>query len=251
VPEINIRDDINSKFITSQGWALEAQPALAVKGMNVLQKGLAELFLPDLIITDTGNITIQEDQGAPPFERDSSGNVIVNYKFYNRWNLRPSMVSSVINSSTEGFSLLPHPLDQGEVVLSVVYSDGSKYRQQILSSAPINGPELIQELITNGVDRCAYASAPACKVAVSAAKQVRSGIVNMDIPYTTAKGVAQTLSVTLLADYKIRKVPNFKSSMVGFTETNDINKDSFGDYKMIYTNGEEQYFFLVSSYVSE
>ena len=37
--------------------------------------------------------------------------------------------------------------------------------------------------------------------------------------------------------------------MVGFTEVNDINKDSFVDYKMIYANGEEQYFFLVTSIV--
>ena len=37
--------------------------------------------------------------------------------------------------------------------------------------------------------------------------------------------------------------------MVGFTEVNDINKDSFADYKMIYANGEEQYFFMVSSFV--
>ena len=249
-PEINVRDDINSKFITSQGWALEAQPALAAKGMNVLQKGLAEVFLPDLVITDTGNITIQEDQGAPPFERDSSGNVIVNYKFYNRWNLRPSLVSSVTNSSTEGFSLVPNPLDQKEVVVSVVYNDGTAYRQQILSSAPINGPELIQELTSNGIDRCAYVSAP-CTVGVSAATQITSGMIKLDIPYSPPKGVAQTLKLTLFSDYKIRKVRNFTSSMVGFTETNDINRDSFGDYKMIYANGEEQYFFLVSSYIED
>jgi hypothetical protein len=249
-PEINVRDDINSKFITSQGWALEAQPALAAKGMTVLQKGLAEVFLPDLVITDTGNITIQEDQGAPPFERDSSGNVIVNYKFYNRWNLRPSLVSSVTNSSTEGFSLVPHPLDQKEVVVSVVYNDGTAYRQQILSSAPINGPELIQELTSNGIDRCAYVSAP-CTVGVSAATQITSGMIKLDIPYSPPKGVAQTLTLTLFSDYKIRKVRNFTSSMVGFTETSDINRDSFGDYKMIYANGEEQYFFLVSSFIED
>ena len=37
--------------------------------------------------------------------------------------------------------------------------------------------------------------------------------------------------------------------MVGFSEINDINRDSFADYKMIYANGEEQYFFLVNSIV--
>ena len=250
-PNINLNDDSSANFITSEEWEIEAQPALAAKGMIILQKRLAEISLPDLIITDMGNITIQEDQGAPPFERDSSGNVIVNYKFYNRWNLRPSILSTVTNSSEEGFFLVPHPLDQEEVVLSVVYNDGNKYRQQILSSAPINGPELIQELMSNGIDRCAFVSAP-CRVSVSSATQITSGIVKIDIPYIYPPGGAlQTLKLTLFSDYKIRKVPNFNSSMVGFTETNDINRDSFGDYKMVYANGEEQYFFLVSSFIED
>ena len=250
-PNINLNDDSSANFITSEEWEIEAQPALAAKGMVILQKGLAEISLPDLIITDMGNITIQEDQGVPPFERDSSGNVIVNYKFYNRWNLRPSILSTVTNSSEEGFFLVPHPLDQEEVVLSVVYNDGNKYRQQILSSAPINGPELIQELMSNGIDRCAFVSAP-CRVSVSSATQITSGIVKIDIPYIYPPGGAlQTLKLTLFSDYKIRKVPNFNSSMVGFTETNDINRDSFGDYKMVYANGEEQYFFLVSSFIED
>ncbi len=55
-----------------------------------------------------------------------------------------------------------------------------------------------------------------------------------------------TIKVTLFADYSIRKVPNFVSTMVGFTLTNDQNNDAIYDYKMIYANGEEQYFFLVS-----
>ena len=250
-PNINLNDDSSANFITSEEWEIEAQPALAAKGMIILQKRLAEISLPDLIVTDMGNITIQEDQGVPPFERDSSGNVIVNYKFYNRWNLRPSILSTVTNSSEEGFFLVPHPLDQEEVVLSVVYNDGNKYRQQILSTAPINGPELIQELMSNGIDRCAFVSAP-CRVSVSSATQITSGIVKIDIPYIYPPGGAlQTLKLTLFSDYKIRKVPNFNSSMVGFTETNDINRDSFGDYKMVYANGEEQYFFLVSSFIED
>ena len=64
-----------------------------------------------------------------------------------------------------------------------------------------------------------------------------------------ADGKKQTIQVTLFSDYKIRKTPNFVASMVGFTEMNDINKDSFADYRMIYENGEEQYFFLVTSFV--
>ena len=88
-----------------------------------------------------------------------------------------------------------------------------------------------------------------CKVSVSDPKQLDHGIITFDVVSTLADGKIQTIQVSLFSDYKIRKTPNFVSSMVGFTEVNDINKDSFGDYKMIYANGEEQYFFLQSSFV--
>ena len=248
-PEINVRDDINSTFITSEGWFLEATPALAVKGLKVFQKELAAIFLPDLVIEDNGNLTIQVDQGAPPFERDASNNVVVNYKFYDRWNLRPSMISTVTSATTEGYSLIPHPVAKKEVVLAVVYAEGTTTRQQILSPAPINGPELIQELKTNGVSRCAMYPGAGCSVSVSNPKQLNNGIITFDVVSTLRDGKTQTIQVTLFADYKIRKTPNFVSGMVGFTEVNDLNRDSFGDYKMIYANGEEQFFFLVSSFV--
>jgi len=247
-PSINVRDDINSTFLTSQGWLLEATPALATKGLIVLQKGLAAIFLPDLIIENNGNITIQVDQGAPPFERDASNNVIVNYRFYDRWNLRPSMVASVTNATTEGYFLIPHPFDDEEVVMTVVYTDGNSKRQQILSPAPIDSPELIQELKTNGINRCGVSPGAGCKLIATNPKQQSYGIVTFDLVTTSATtGKTQTLSLTLMADYKIRKTPNFTANMVGFTEMNDLNNDSFADYKMIYANGEEQYFLFVSS----
>ena len=248
-PNINVRDDINSTFSTSEGWYLEATPALANKGLTVLQKKLAEIFLPDLVIADSGNITIQVDQGAPPFERDASNNVVVNYKFYDRWNLRPSMVSTVTTVPTEGYSLISHPTDKDEVIMAVTYTDGSVNRQQILSSAPINGPELIQELKTNGISRCIFTPGTGCQVSVSNPRQLSYGIIEFDFENVLADGKKQTIQVTLFSDYKIRKTPNFVASMVGFTEMNDINKDSFADYRMIYENGEEQYFFLVTSFV--
>ena len=74
------------------------------------------------------------------------------------------------------------------------------------------------------------------------------GIVVFDIEsIIPATGKKQTLRITLFADYEIRKTPKFNSMMIGLTEMPDLNKDSFGDYKMIYANGEEQYFFFVSS----
>ena len=249
VPNINVRDDINSTFSTSQGWYLEATPALATKGVSVLQKELAEIFLPDLVIADNGNITIQVDQGAPPFERDASNNVVVNYKFYDRWNLRPSMISTVTTVAAEGYSLIKHPTDKDEVVMAVTYTDGADKRQQILSSAPIDGPELIQELKTNGISRCVFNPGSGCQVSVINPKQLSYGIVTFDIENNLADEKKQTIQVTLFSDYKIRKTPNFVDSMVGFSEINDINRDSFADYKMIYANGEEQYFFLVNSIV--
>ncbi len=59
LPAINVQDDINSTFATSQGWFVEATPALAFKGLTVFQKELATIFLPDLVIAKNGNITIQ------------------------------------------------------------------------------------------------------------------------------------------------------------------------------------------------
>ena len=248
-PNINVRDDINSTFSTSEGWYLEATPALANKGLNVLQQKLAEIFLPDLVIEDNGNITIQVDQGAPPFERDASNNVVVNYKFYDRWNLRPSMISTVSTAATEGYSLIRHPNDADEVVMAVTYADAASKRQQILSPAPVNGPELIQELTTNGINRCLFNPGAGCQVTVVNPKQMDYGIVAFDVESTNADGAKQTIQFKLFSDYKIRKTPNFVPSMVGFTEINDINRDSFADYKMVYANGEEQYFFLVNSIV--
>ena len=248
-PNINVGDDTNSTFSTSQGWFLETTPALSSAGLSVLQKELAAIFLTDLVIVDNGNITIQKDQGAPPFERDALNNVVVNYKFYDRWNLRPSMVSTVTTNVTDGYSLVKHPFDKDEVVMAVTYSDGAIKRQQLLSSAPVNGEELIQELKTNGLNRCISNPGSGCKVSLKNPQQLGFGIVKFDFENDLASGEKQTIQVTLFSDYEIRKTPNFASSMIGFTEINDINKDTFADYKMIYANGEEQYFFLVSSIV--
>jgi hypothetical protein len=248
-PNINVGDDINSTFSTSQGWFLETTPALANAGLSVLQKELAAIFLPDLVIADNGNITIQVDQGAPPFERDALNNVVVNYEFYDRWNLRPSMVSTVTTTAGDGYLLVKHPMDKDEVVMAVTYTDGGIKRQQILSSAPINGSDLMQELKTNGLNRCAFNPGVGCKVSLKNPQQLDYGIIKFDFENTLASGEKQTIQITLFSDYQIRKTPNFTSSMVGFTEVNDINKDTFADYKMIYPNGEEQYFFLVTSIV--
>ena len=240
--DINLKDDRSADFITSQGWSIKAQPAL--KGISVFQKALAEQFLPDLVVTENGNITIQMDQGAPPFERDVQNNVIVNYKFYDRWNFRPSIIAKVTDAAAvEGFSLVDHPVEEEAWLVSVIFKDGNDNREQFLSSAPIDGPELIQHLKTFGVDRCAVISKP-CTVSLSDAKQLENGIITLDVPSSSG-----LIKVALLADYKIRKTPNFTPSLVGFRETKDLNDDGVGDYRMIYSNGEDQYFFFVASYV--
>jgi hypothetical protein len=248
-----VRNGGSAEFVTSQGWFLEAQPALADKGISVFQEALAASFLPGLVITENGNITIQKDQGAAPYELDDSNNVIVNYSFYDRWNFRPAMLSSVTAETKEGISLTKHPADDEEFEVSIIYSDGPVYRKQILSSAPINGPELIQELTSNGIRRCAVINAPCgAPFIVNATNPqlskgefpaLQGGILTF---YVFDQARKMTIKVTLFADYSIRKVPNFVSTMVGFTLTNDQNNDAIYDYKMIYANGEEQYFFLVS-----
>ena len=250
-PNIHVRNGGSIDFLTSQGWFLETQPALASKGVSVFQKALAAAFFPRLVITKNGNITVQKDQDAAPYELDNSDNVIVNYSFYDRWNFRPSILSSVTTEKKEGISLTKHPVDDKEYEISVIYNDATAYRQQILSSAPINGPELIQQLRGSGIQRCAVVSAVSCSapITVNAINpEVTRGILTFDASYVSS-GVEQGLRVTLFADYEIRKVPNFVSTMVGFAETTDQNKDTLNDYKMIYANGEEQYFLLVSAYV--
>lgn len=67
-----------------------------------------------------------------------------------------------------------------------------------------------------------------------------------DMAYFVPSGV-DTVTVTIFPDYQIRKVPNFKSTMVGFRETKDLNSDGSADYRMTYANGEEQDFFFVSA----
>ena len=243
-PNVHVRQGDSVEFLTSQVWFLEAHPALADKGISVFQEALAAAFLPGLVITENGNITIQKDQGAAPYELDDSNNVIVNYSFYDRWNFRPSMLSRVTAEKKEGISLTRHPADDEEYEVSVIYTDGSVYRKQILSPAPINGPELVQELSSNGIRNCAVVDAP-CGVPflVNAIEpQLSGGILTFNVFDTPGK----TKKVTLFPDYEIRKVPNFVPAMIGFTLTNDQNKDALYDYRMIYANGEEQYFFLVS-----
>ena len=250
LPNVHVRNGGSIDFATSQGWLLETQPALAYKGVSVFQEALAAAFLPDLVITENGNMTIQKDQGAAPYELDDLDNVIVNYSFYDRWNFRPSMLSSLTTGEKEGISLTKHPVDGEEYEISVIYTDGNAYRQQILSSAPINGPELIQELSSNGIHRCAVVNAP-CGVPfiVSAINpQLSRGILTFNVSNTPPSVISKTTKVTLFADYAIRKTPNFVSRMVGFTEATDQNKDGVNDYRMIYANGEEQYFFFVSAY---
>ena len=120
------------------------------------------------------------------------------------------------------------------------------YRKQILSSAPINGPELIQELSRNGIRNCATVDAPCGLPFVVRAidPQLIGGVLTFDVLETPTK--TKTKKITLFPDDEIRKVPNFVPAMIGFTLSNDQNEDALYDYRMIYANGEEQYFLVVS-----
>ena len=131
-------------------------------------------------------------------------------------------------------------MDKDEVVMALLL-EGNKH-QRVLSSAPVNGPELIQELTINGISRCMFNPGAGCQVAVVNPKQLSYGIVAFDVESTNADGIKQTIQIKLLSDYKIRKTPDFVPSMVGFAEINDINKDSFVDYKMVYSNEKNSTF---------
>ena len=56
-PNINVRDDINSTFLNKSGMVFRSHTSTCDQRLTVLQKKLASIFLPDLVIENNGNIT--------------------------------------------------------------------------------------------------------------------------------------------------------------------------------------------------
>ena len=219
-PSIIIASDHSGLIVTADGVAIHFQPAL--QPLALLQQELASLSLPEIVVTASGNLTIQVDQGPPPLEQDENGELVVNNSYYDRYNFRPISVASLSEIAEEGLSLLTHPIFPGEVLLNVTFRDEAEYRQQLLSSAPLDADEFALEL-----DNFTGASNVSLE----------------EYGVSTFKFGAET--ITLFADYLVRRVPDFDSSMIGVTAIADVNGDGVDDLKMVYSSGDEQYFLVM------
>lgn len=228
-PGITLGANGTAIFIIDSQLIIEAEPALA--GISVLQNWLTELSLPEITITEEGNLTIQADQGPPPIVINSNGEVMINNSFYDRWNFRPLSLATLSSAVSEESGLLPHPNFIGESLVYVNFKDGSEFRQQLLSPAPVNYAEL--------------ESALRSRLGVVAVRFREFGQVDFGVVGNSFAGFDNASYFRLFADYMIRRVNNFNTGMVGLKNATDVNGDGVNDFRMIYPNGEEQYFFTV------
>jgi hypothetical protein len=229
-PLVLIESDHSAHFITSQDITVDVQPALG--GLSTFQDALTEVELPELTVTENGNITVQVDQGPAPFERDENGELVINNSFYDRWHFRPLGVATISDATAESTRLIAHPLFPDETMIAVTFKDGSDYRQQILTTAPVNAQEALTRINA--------------RVDVRSVVHRDYGVIVLTSLLDTFAGIQGATEYTLLADYQIRRVEHPESTALGFSTIPDVNGDGLVDFKMVYANGEEQYFLLMS-----
>lgn len=221
--EIYLNPNMSGRIVTDEGFQIEFQPALA--NIATLQTFLVELGSPKLTITQYGNITIQINQGAPPLEVDANGKVFVVNSYYDRYNLRPSITSSVLDPNADviaGLYLLAHPTIAGGAYLEAVHTSGT-LRHQSLYTAPAIADEYKTALESLG--------------SVSNVKLSDNGVSTF---------VSGDRTHRMYADFVVRRVNPASYSgtfTTGLFEVNDLNGDGTKDFRMVYSTGDEQYFF--------
>lgn len=224
---IFLNQDQSGRMVTDEGLQINFQPAMA--DVAVLQSALTLMSLPKMTITANGNLTVQKNQGPPPLDLDSSGKLVINNSFYDRYNLRPSITSSVAPAgSKQGVYLYPHPNSAlpNEVYMQVIYPSGTTLRQQFFTTAPAIGSEYINALLAlNGVTNVRFE------------------------PYGISAFQFSNRTLRMYADFIVRRVdpktystPSPKTGLFGVA---DLNNDGTEDFKMVYSNGDEQYFYLL------
>ena len=224
---IFLNQDQSGRMVTDEGLQIDFQPAMA--NTAVLQSTLASMSLPKMTITSNGNLTVQSNQGPPPLDVDSDGKIVINNSFYNRYNLRPSISSSLAPlGAKQGVYLFPHPNPAlpNEVFMQVVYPAGTTLRQQLFTTAPAIGSEYINALLgLNGVSNVQFE------------------------PYGVSSFQFNGRTLRMYADFIVRRVnPNSYSGpspQTGIFGVGDLNGDKTEDFKVIYSNGDEQYFYLL------
>jgi len=226
---IFLNSDFSGHMITDERLKISFQPALAA--VDVLQTQLTAAGMSKLTITDYGNVTVQRIQGTPPLDLDSTGKLVINNRYYDRYNLRPSIVSSLAPASLAvGAYLLPHPSShpalKNEVVLQLVFNNGTQRRQQMLTTAPLISSELVTGLQSlEGVSDVRFGE---------------NGIV-------TFRFNGRVL--TLYADLIVRRIDPASytgpTPPQGLRDAGDVNGDGAADFRMLYSTGDEQNFLLL------
>jgi len=211
------------RFVTIDGHIIDMQPATA--SITSLQSSLEALSMPNLVITDEGNITIQKEQGVPKIERNDNGELVLSKSFYDRWHIRP--VAMVSRSSTDiaGLFEVAHPTINSFGSVALYFDLDGENKMQLFTSAPFNPSEL--ELAIRR--RIGY-------IDVSFEEY---GI----LTFKAALSVLDRQTISIIPEYTIGKVQDFSSDLAGFFDMGDLNGDDIADYKMIYSNGDEQIFY--------
>jgi hypothetical protein len=225
---IFLNANLSGHMITDERLKFSFQPALAE--IDVLQTQLTAMLMPKLTITEYGNITVQRIQGTPPLDLDSTGKLVINNRYYDRFNFRPAIVSTTVPTTlTAGITVLPHPNPhpalKDEVIVQVVFTSGTQRRKQMMSTAPLIPDELSAGLLAlSGVTDVRFAE---------------NGIV-------TFRYNGRVL--TLYADMIVRRIdPTTYTGTAprGFVDAGDVNGDGTADFRMRYSTGDEQNFLLL------
>jgi len=219
------------RFVTSDGHIIDMQPAVA--SVTSLQAALATLSMPNIVITDQGNITIQKDQGVPKIEENANGELVLSDSFYDRWHIRATAMVTPSAYSVTGIYQEAHPSVSGQAIISLHFQVGSEFKVQYFSSAPAIDGELDVAIRR--------------RVGVTGVTFGDFGIVtfNTIVPLTGSN--TGTSQVSLFADYTLTKLRGFSLSQQGFYDHIDVNGDGLKDYKMVYSNGDSQIFFTINS----
>lgn len=227
-PAIFMNTDSSGRIVTDEGLQLGFQPALAA--IDVLQTQLTAMQMPKLTVTEHGNITVQRNQGPPQLDLDSSGKLVINNAFYDRFNVRPAIISTPAPAgSTVGLHMHGHP-DAAlptEIYLRVVYSSGNQLRQQLLTSAPAIADELTAGLLTlEGVSNVRFEEFGMIAFTFNGRKH------------------------RVYADFMVRRVnpASYAGQTLrkGLFSLSDVNGDGRDDFRMVYSNGDEQNFIYLT-----
>jgi len=211
------------KFVTDVNHVIDMHPGIA--SIETLQEALSALQMPELVISDQGNIEIQKDQGIPKLEKNPNGEIIINASYYDRWLIRPY---ALVRSSLNGLSGIfeePHPTEADYSAIALYYKDGNNDKVQYFHSAPANFSEL--------------ESAIRRRIGYIDVNFEGFGITEFSL--LTIDSGRET--IRLVPDYTLGKITDLTPDLQGFFDESDLNNDGINDYRMVYSNGDEQIFY--------